>query len=229
MSEAERGPSRRCPASQARAPSPAARCLAPRAPSPLTGCLFSSIQHLGAEIHLIRDMMDPVHTGGLYDFLLTALEVRDRNAPATGADAFPTLATVGMSSLTFTTCVPPWEGSPPSSGPALVKGAGRQPQCLPGLGTGPQGPECVPARSRARWERGGPIYCLADCGESSVTVVQAGRWALPGVRPGSLCRWRGAGRAGVSASPLSFQSCYEHLQRDDMHRLPSHWDSREPW
>ncbi|XP_027625111.1 ALS2 C-terminal-like protein isoform X2 [Tupaia chinensis] len=32
------------------------------------------IQHLGAEIHLIRDMMDPSHTGGLYDFLLTALE-----------------------------------------------------------------------------------------------------------------------------------------------------------
>ncbi|KAM4856225.1 ALS2 C-terminal-like protein isoform X1 [Urocitellus parryii] len=32
------------------------------------------IQHLGAEIHLIRDMMDPVHIGGLYDFLLTALE-----------------------------------------------------------------------------------------------------------------------------------------------------------
>ncbi|XP_005383490.1 PREDICTED: ALS2 C-terminal-like protein isoform X3 [Chinchilla lanigera] len=32
------------------------------------------IQHLGAEIHLIRDMMDPVHMGGLYDFLLTALE-----------------------------------------------------------------------------------------------------------------------------------------------------------
>lgn len=32
------------------------------------------IQHLGAEIHLIRDMMYPIHTGGLYDFLLTALE-----------------------------------------------------------------------------------------------------------------------------------------------------------
>ncbi|XP_014646870.1 PREDICTED: ALS2 C-terminal-like protein isoform X1 [Ceratotherium simum simum] len=32
------------------------------------------IQHLGAEIHLIRDLMDPIHTGGLYDFLLTALE-----------------------------------------------------------------------------------------------------------------------------------------------------------
>nr|XP_019579585.1 PREDICTED: ALS2 C-terminal-like protein isoform X2 [Rhinolophus sinicus]XP_019579586.1 PREDICTED: ALS2 C-terminal-like protein isoform X2 [Rhinolophus sinicus]XP_019579587.1 PREDICTED: ALS2 C-terminal-like protein isoform X2 [Rhinolophus sinicus] len=32
------------------------------------------IQHLGAEIHLIRDMMDPIHIGGLYDFLLTALE-----------------------------------------------------------------------------------------------------------------------------------------------------------
>ncbi|XP_062056695.1 ALS2 C-terminal-like protein [Lepus europaeus] len=32
------------------------------------------IQHLGAEIHLIRDMMDPSHIGGLYDFLLTALE-----------------------------------------------------------------------------------------------------------------------------------------------------------
>ncbi|XP_069418355.1 ALS2 C-terminal-like protein isoform X3 [Ovis canadensis] len=34
----------------------------------------AQIQHLGAEIHLIRDMMDPLHTGGLYDFLLTALE-----------------------------------------------------------------------------------------------------------------------------------------------------------
>ncbi|XP_037383715.1 ALS2 C-terminal-like protein [Talpa occidentalis] len=32
------------------------------------------IQHLGAEIHLIRDMMDPIHARGLYDFLLTALE-----------------------------------------------------------------------------------------------------------------------------------------------------------
>ncbi|XP_027441296.1 ALS2 C-terminal-like protein isoform X2 [Zalophus californianus] len=32
------------------------------------------IQHLGAEIHLIRDMMDPIHAGGLCDFLLTALE-----------------------------------------------------------------------------------------------------------------------------------------------------------
>ncbi|XP_053121368.1 ALS2 C-terminal-like protein isoform X2 [Hemicordylus capensis] len=32
------------------------------------------IQHLGAEIHLIRDMMDPVNEGGMYDFLLTALE-----------------------------------------------------------------------------------------------------------------------------------------------------------
>lgn len=52
---------------------------------PLTeGRSFSSIQHLGAEIHLIRDMMDPIHTGGLYDFLLTALEVRDRNAPVAG-------------------------------------------------------------------------------------------------------------------------------------------------
>ncbi|XP_030618288.1 ALS2 C-terminal-like protein isoform X2 [Delphinapterus leucas] len=34
----------------------------------------AQIQHLGAEIHLIRDMMAPIHTGGLYDFLLTALE-----------------------------------------------------------------------------------------------------------------------------------------------------------
>ncbi|XP_014396003.1 PREDICTED: ALS2 C-terminal-like protein isoform X8 [Myotis brandtii] len=32
------------------------------------------IQHLGAELHLTRDMMDPNHTGGRYDFLLTALE-----------------------------------------------------------------------------------------------------------------------------------------------------------
>ncbi|KAM4821271.1 ALS2 C-terminal-like protein [Thomomys bottae] len=32
------------------------------------------IQHLGAEIHLIRDLMDSRHLGGLYDFLLTTLE-----------------------------------------------------------------------------------------------------------------------------------------------------------
>uniref|UniRef100_A0A7M4E3L1 ALS2 C-terminal like n=1 Tax=Crocodylus porosus TaxID=8502 RepID=A0A7M4E3L1_CROPO len=34
----------------------------------------ASIQHLGAEIHLIRDLMNPTNTGGIYDFLLTALE-----------------------------------------------------------------------------------------------------------------------------------------------------------
>ncbi|NWV44767.1 AL2CL protein, partial [Daphoenositta chrysoptera] len=32
------------------------------------------IQHLGAEIHLIRDLMDPSNRGGMLDFLLTALE-----------------------------------------------------------------------------------------------------------------------------------------------------------
>ncbi|NXV04992.1 AL2CL protein, partial [Cettia cetti] len=32
------------------------------------------IQHLGAEIHLIRDLMDPSDHGGMLDFLLTALE-----------------------------------------------------------------------------------------------------------------------------------------------------------
>lgn len=53
------------------------------------GRLFCRIQHLGAEIHLIRDMMDPIHTGGLFDFLLTALEVRDRNALATEAGPSP--------------------------------------------------------------------------------------------------------------------------------------------
>uniref|UniRef100_A0A8C0AQ54 ALS2 C-terminal like n=1 Tax=Buteo japonicus TaxID=224669 RepID=A0A8C0AQ54_9AVES len=36
----------------------------------------AKIQHLGAEIHLIRDLMEPTNRGGLYDFLLTALEVR---------------------------------------------------------------------------------------------------------------------------------------------------------
>ncbi|XP_014118373.1 PREDICTED: ALS2 C-terminal-like protein, partial [Pseudopodoces humilis] len=35
------------------------------------------IQHLGAEIHLIRDFMDPSQRGGMSDFLLTALEVRE--------------------------------------------------------------------------------------------------------------------------------------------------------
>ncbi|XP_067326506.1 ALS2 C-terminal-like protein isoform X1 [Anolis sagrei] len=34
----------------------------------------ASIQHLGAEIHLIRDLMDPANEGGKHDFLLTALE-----------------------------------------------------------------------------------------------------------------------------------------------------------
>ncbi|XP_063159348.1 ALS2 C-terminal-like protein [Candoia aspera] len=34
----------------------------------------ASIQHLGAEIHLIRDLMDPTNEGGRHDFLLTALE-----------------------------------------------------------------------------------------------------------------------------------------------------------
>lgn len=32
----------------------------------------------------------------------------------------------------------------------------------------------------------------------------------------------------ASAPPLSRQSCYEHIQKEDMHRLPSRWDSREP-
>lgn len=56
-----------------------------------------------------------------------------------------------------------------------------------------------------------------------------GRWAHPGVRPQSLCRWLGVGRQLASDSPLSCQSCYEHIQKEDMHRLPSHWDSGEPW
>ncbi|XP_048366874.1 ALS2 C-terminal-like protein isoform X2 [Sphaerodactylus townsendi] len=32
------------------------------------------IQRLGAELHLIRDLMDPTSSGGMHDFLLTALE-----------------------------------------------------------------------------------------------------------------------------------------------------------
>ncbi|XP_059830360.1 ALS2 C-terminal-like protein isoform X1 [Hypanus sabinus] len=34
----------------------------------------AKIQHLGAELHLIRDMMDPSTEGGMSDFLLTALD-----------------------------------------------------------------------------------------------------------------------------------------------------------
>lgn len=86
------------------------------------GRLFCRIQHLGAEIHLIRDMMDPIHTGGLFDFLLTALEVRDRNALATEAGPFASSAIIlGMSAPTFTMCVPVWEGSSQSPGAALVE------------------------------------------------------------------------------------------------------------
>ncbi|XP_072010643.1 ALS2 C-terminal-like protein isoform X2 [Engystomops pustulosus] len=34
----------------------------------------AGIQHLGAEIHFIQDLMDPINQGGINDFLLTALE-----------------------------------------------------------------------------------------------------------------------------------------------------------
>ncbi|XP_063780591.1 ALS2 C-terminal-like protein isoform X2 [Pseudophryne corroboree] len=34
----------------------------------------AGVQHLGAEIHFIQDLMDPSNRGGIYDFLLTALE-----------------------------------------------------------------------------------------------------------------------------------------------------------
>ncbi|OCT75387.1 ALS2 C-terminal-like protein isoform X1 [Xenopus laevis] len=34
----------------------------------------AGIQHLGAEINFIRDLMEPSNRGGIYDFLLTALE-----------------------------------------------------------------------------------------------------------------------------------------------------------
>ncbi|KAM4027148.1 ALS2 C-terminal-like protein isoform 2-T2 [Anomaloglossus baeobatrachus] len=34
----------------------------------------AGIQHLGAEIHFIQDLMDPINRGGINDFLLTALE-----------------------------------------------------------------------------------------------------------------------------------------------------------
>ncbi|XP_056374684.1 ALS2 C-terminal-like protein isoform X1 [Hyla sarda] len=34
----------------------------------------AGIQHLGAEIHFIQDLMDPTNRGGMNDFLLTALE-----------------------------------------------------------------------------------------------------------------------------------------------------------
>lgn len=43
------------------------------------------------------------------------------------------------------------------------------------------------------------------------------------------CAGVGVGRQLASASPLSCQSCYEHIQKDDMHRLPSRRDSGEPW
>lgn len=64
---------------------------------------FSRIQHLGAEIHLIRDMMEPIHTGGLHDFLLTALEVRDQaGSPRT---CLPAPNTVVERAQSSTVCV----------------------------------------------------------------------------------------------------------------------------
>lgn len=77
--QTELGPFQKCLALLTGAAPLAVRCLSVMSSS-LLCChgSFSRIQHLGAEIHLIRDMMDPIHTGGLHDFLLTALEVRDQ-------------------------------------------------------------------------------------------------------------------------------------------------------
>lgn len=52
-----------------------------------------------------------------------------------------------------------------------------------------------------------------------------------GFGPQSPCVWLGAGRPVAPASPLSRQSCYEHIQKEDMRlrHLPGHWDCRELW
>lgn len=193
---------------------------------PLTeGRSFSSIQHLGAEIHLIRDMMDPIHTGGLYDFLLTALEVRDRNAPVAGQT--PSLPQP-----------PPWGWAHSHSRLACLRGRGvlteplslpllkeavvGWPQCASVLGT-PRlrcVPGCVP---KHRGE--GRLYSPADWGHGGRMSRTHG-----GPGPGGGQPWCRAPEPVpmASAPPLSRQSCYEHIQKEDMHRLPSRWDSREP-
>lgn len=45
------------------------------------------------------------------------------------------------------------------------------------------------------------------------------------------CRWEQIYQLAPTLPPLSVQSCYEHIQKEDMrlHRLPCHWDARELW
>lgn len=97
--------------------------------------MFSRIQHLGAEIHLIRDMMDPMYMGGLYDFLLTALEVRDRRALAQGfGHCHSHYCGDGLTHI-HNLCAFMGGVLTEPLVLSLLKGAGGSPQCIPALGT----------------------------------------------------------------------------------------------
>ncbi|XDC85210.1 hypothetical protein R6Z07F_016383 [Ovis aries] len=83
----------------------------------------AQIQHLGAEIHLIRDMMDPLHTGGLYDFLLTALEscyehiqkedMRLHRLPSRWSSREPWGSVKSLPSILLTSGILPYQGNWP--------------------------------------------------------------------------------------------------------------------
>ncbi|XP_023603297.1 ALS2 C-terminal-like protein [Myotis lucifugus] len=85
------------------------------------------IQHLGAELHLTRDMMDPNHTGGRYDFLLTALESCYQHIQRDGTTRIdcPPAGTPGS------------PGSSASPGPGVVPS---RPRGLPGCEQAQTGP-----------------------------------------------------------------------------------------
>lgn len=202
---------------------------------PLTagGWSFSSIQHLGAEIHLIRDMMDPIHTGGLYDFLLTALEVRDRNALVAGQTPSPPQPpSWGWAHSHSRLACLRGRGPHRAPGPALVK-RGRGGEATVHLSPGdPRTAMCSRLAVSLSTAAEGWLHSPAGWGRGGGMSWTHGG---PGPEAGTPWRWApepeqvaGSGQAPGLTPPLSRQSCYKHIQKEDMHRLPSRWDSREP-
>lgn len=183
-------------------------------------------------------MMDPIHTGGLYDFLLTALEVRDRalgqrqKYSGPWGRRLPCPGQCCRDDPTFTArmcfC---GEGPTGSLVLPLLKGLGKGSYFIPALGSlGP--PACsrlFQAASLSITGEGRPpsLQTMAEA-ELESGWSRPGRWVHPSIGP-FLHGARGRQASSPSAWPLSQQSCYEHIQKEDMHRFPGRWDSKDLW